>query len=121
MPRALLVLVVDDDAGIRENLPDVLQDEGFDVMVVGSGPSALDAAHMLRPDICLVDVHMPGMDGVQLAKELHKESRPVVLMTAESRQDGEEAQAEAQAEWLVRKPFDLPKLFEVLRRFARAS
>jgi two-component system alkaline phosphatase synthesis response regulator PhoP len=60
------VLVAEDEADIRELLVDILADAGYEVICVDDGTKALNAARSQRPDIVLLDVMMPGMDGFQV-------------------------------------------------------
>lgn len=118
---ATMVLLVDDDGRIRETLADILQDEGFEVAVADSGELAITVADLVKPDVCLVDVCMPGLDGIALSKRFVCERLPVLLMTAASNSRGKTAVAESGADGLVTKPFDLRALFEKLRKLAKVA
>lgn len=82
-PRAT-VLVVDDEESMRYFLEKTLAREGYRVVAAPDGPSALSEARSQPPDVALLDVRMPGMDGVTLMRALHatQPDLPVVLMTA---------------------------------------
>lgn len=79
------ILVVDDQSVSRECTATLLRGQGYDVLRAANGPDALALLHHCPADLALVDVLMPGMDGLQLLQELKKDSRwdamPVVLVT----------------------------------------
>lgn len=75
------MLVVDDEAGIRQSLQDVLQDEGYRVSTVGSGEACLDYLSREKCDVLLLDVWLPGIDGLETLKQVRAlEHPPVVVM-----------------------------------------
>ena len=77
------VLVVDDDASLAEMLSIVLRQEGFDSLIVGRGDIALDAFRDYKPDLVLLDLMLPGKDGIDVCKEIRAESGvPIVMLTA---------------------------------------
>jgi two-component system, OmpR family, response regulator MprA len=111
------ILVIEDDAGIRETLSDFLRSEGFRVDVARDGGEGLERIAAHRPDVVLVDLIMPGMNGRQFLARLRAEaatrSLPVVLMTG-SRPVGETAAA---ADVVLQKPFELDELLAAVWRF----
>ncbi len=79
------VLVVDDDAALAEMLSLVLRNEGFDPIWCAHGDSALDTYRDARPDLVLLDLMLPGKDGMALCREIRSESVvPIVMLTARS-------------------------------------
>lgn len=82
MARAV-VLIVDDEEGIRTTLSEIFVDEGYEAVAVGSGEEALRIARETAPDIVLLDVWMSGMDGIQTMKELREDSAdlPVIMIS----------------------------------------
>ena len=77
------ILVVDDDPAIAEMLTLVLQGEGFETVVVGDGLEAVHAARSVHPDLILLDVMLPGMNGIDVCREIREESAvPIVMLTA---------------------------------------
>ena len=80
------VLVIDDEAPIRLLCRVNLEAEGMDVLEAGDGPSGLEAARASEPDVILLDVMMPGLDGWRVAEELLDDDRtsgiPIVFLTA---------------------------------------
>ena len=79
------VLVVDDDAALAEMLTIVLRNEGFDSRVCPTGDRALADFRDYRPDLVLLDLMLPGKDGIDVCKEIRAESGvPIVMLTAKS-------------------------------------
>ena len=79
------VLVVDDDPALAEMLTIVLRGEGFDTAVVGDGTRALPAVRDLRPDVVLLDLMLPGMNGIDVCRAIRSESGvPIVMLTAKT-------------------------------------
>ncbi|MFM9377402.1 MtrAB system response regulator MtrA [Gordonia sp. VNK21] len=79
------ILVVDDDASLAEMLTIALSNEGFEPFVVGDGSLALDAVRDLRPDLVLLDLMLPGMNGIDVCRAIRAESGvPIVMLTAKS-------------------------------------
>jgi len=74
------VLVVEDDPAIAHLLDAYLSREGFDVRVVGDGEAGLEQAHRVRPDIVLLDIMLPGIDGIEVCRRLRTFSDAYVLM-----------------------------------------
>ena len=72
-----LVMIVDDEEGIRETLSGILEDEGYESITASSGEEAVKKAKEITPDVVLLDVWLPGMDGIATLKEL-KENHPAV-------------------------------------------
>ena len=79
------MLVVDDDPALAEMLTIVLRGEGFDTAVVGEGTKALPALRELKPDLVLLDLMLPGMNGIEVCKAIRAESGvPIVMLTAKT-------------------------------------
>jgi CheY-like chemotaxis protein len=113
---AVSVLVVDDDVDICQNLADILTDLGYQVDTAHDGPAALELARQRPYDLALLDLKMPGMDGLTLYRELRKIRAGAValIVTAFA---GPETIAEAQnaGVWRVLpKPVDFPLLLQLL-------
>jgi CheY-like chemotaxis protein len=115
------VLLVDDEHAILDALSGILEDEGFRVVTAGNGREALERLREEVPDVALVDVMMPLMDGRELLRELQSDARwrhlPVVLMSAVPlpilSRDAPLVYAD-----FFQKPFDLWKLIDRLRELA---
>ena len=104
------VLVVDDERDIRELLVDELTDHDYEVIDAKNGAEALDRVHNDRPDIVLLDLMMPVMDGVQVLEALRSNADtadiPVVLLTAVSADEGEQRTRDLGANHYVTKPWE---------------
>ena len=100
------VLVVDDDPALAEMLTIVLRGEGFDTAVVGDGTRALPAVRELRPDVVLLDLMLPGMNGIDVCRAIRSESGvPIVMLTAKGDTIDVVQGLEAGADDYVTKPF----------------
>jgi two-component system, OmpR family, response regulator len=109
------VLVVDDDESIRQFIEMALADDGFDVALAEDGESALAAAAHFRPDVILLDMRMPGVDGWRFAEAYRAEPgphAPILVLTAA--RDAAESAAEIRADAYLAKPFELAELLRLL-------
>ncbi|MPY52268.1 two-component system response regulator CseB [Streptomyces acidicola] len=120
------VLFVEDDDVIREATQLALERDGFAVTAVPDGLAGLDAFRADRPDIALLDVMLPGLDGVSLCRRIRDESTvPVIMLSARADSIDVVLGLEAGADDYVTKPFDgavlVARIRAVLRRFGHAS
>lgn len=111
-PATPKILVVDDDVDTCNNLSDILSDLGYRVDTAHDGPSALQLVRKKAYDIALLDLKMPGMDGLQLYREIKKLQAGTVAMvvTAYASSATAEEALTAGAWQVLSKPVDLPKL-----------
>ncbi len=121
--RPVSVLVVDDDDDNREVLGEVLSEAGHSVVCARDGAEALELLRGLRPDVILLDLNMPTMNGVEFRAAQRRDPLlaliPTVVMTAVDRPSdriGEPAPAET-----VSKPLKLSQLLSIVQRFRPAS
>jgi CheY-like chemotaxis protein len=113
------VLVVDDDASIRELLSTVLEDDGYEVVPAKNGQDALAVCDRWRPDVIVLDLMMPVMDGWTFAKRLHeRDDIPIVVLSAVT--DLARHAKTLGAKEVVGKPFDLDQLLPKVARAAEA-
>jgi len=114
--RQMTVLVVDDDAGIRDSMRDILYIEGYDADTARSGERALEMAQKRVYDVIVLDINLPGMDGIQALKQIKaSEPSPRVIMVTGSNSDATTAAAlDAGADALFRKPLDVASFLPVL-------
>jgi DNA-binding response OmpR family regulator len=120
------VLFVEDDDVIREATQLALERDGFVVTARPDGPAGLDAFRADRPDIALLDVMLPGLDGVSLCRRIRDESTvPVIMLSARADSIDVVLGLEAGADDYVTKPFDgavlVARIRAVLRRFGHAN
>jgi len=116
------VLVVDDDPAIRRVIAYALSDEGHRVSEAEEGGAALLAIAREHPDIILLDMKMPGVDGWEFARryrERYGEQAAIIVVTAA--QDAAQRSAEIAADGFLAKPFDLDTLTERVAAFAAAG
>ncbi|MDQ6804841.1 MAG: response regulator transcription factor [Actinomycetota bacterium] len=114
------VLVVEDDEAIAQVLQRSLRMEGYDVRIADDGVVALDVAHAFLPDLVILDLGLPRMDGIDVAKTMREtDDVPILVLTArdavESRVEGLDAGAD---DYLV-KPFERQELLARLRALLR--
>ena len=116
MRKRRVVLVVDDEAITREVVQAMLELDHVDVHAVGDGESALAAARAVQPDVVLLDVMMPGMDGFEVCRQLTAmaDAPRVVMLTACSDDDARRTAEEAGAAGYLVKPFSAVDLFRVV-------
>ncbi|MGH3612546.1 MAG: MtrAB system response regulator MtrA, partial [Pseudonocardia sp.] len=110
------VLVVDDDQALAEMLTIVLRGEGFDTAVVADGTRALPAVRELRPDLVLLDLMLPGMNGIDVCRLIRLESGvPIVMLTAKTDTVDIVLGLESGADDYVVKPFKHKELVARIR------
>lgn len=117
------VLLVDDDATIREHLGPVLERSGLEVEEAGDGPAALAAIARRRPDLVILDVMMPGVDGREVLRRIRAEHDwlPVLLLTRVGESFERAAALDEGADDYLNKPFDPQELLARLRAVLRRA
>jgi two-component system response regulator MtrA len=114
------VLVVDDDAALAEMLTIVLRKEGFEPLVCANGERAVEAFHEFRPDVVLLDLMLPGKDGIDVCREIRAEAgTPIVMLTAKSDTVDVVLGLESGADDYVVKPFKPKELVARIRARVR--
>jgi len=104
------VLIVDDEPGMLETLGDILSAAGYVVTAVGDGESALKEILTGRYDVVVMDVRMPGRDGVSVLVESGAPPPPVILMTAYAMEERLREARDKRVHAVVQKPFAAPYL-----------
>lgn len=122
MTMAAKILVVDDDPAISEMLTMVLQGEGFETVTVGDGAEAVEAARTRHPDLILLDLMLPGMNGVDVCRAVRDFSAvPIVMLTAKTDTVDVVLGLESGADDYVPKPFKPKELVARVRARLRRS
>ena len=119
------VLVVDDEAYILNILDFSLDSEGFEVVTAANGEEALRAASERRPDLIILDVMMPKIDGFEVCRALKAKkdtkSIPVILLTAKERESDRQKGQEVGADLYMTKPFSPGRLIDAVRSLLAGS
>ena len=118
MPK---ILVVDDELKIARLVRDYLTEAGFEVVLVGTGPAALAAARSDQPDLVVLDLGLPGIDGYDVTRSIRRHSAiPIIMLTARSEETDRIIGLELGADDYVVKPFSprelVARVKAVLRR-----
>ena len=116
------ILVVDDDPSLAEMLTIVLRNEGFETAVVADGSQALTAVRELRPDLVLLDLMLPGMNGIDVCRVLRSDSGvPIVMLTAKTDTVDVVLGLESGADDYIMKPFKPKELVARVRARLRRN
>jgi two-component system KDP operon response regulator KdpE len=117
-----VALIIDDEVQIRRLLRVVLETENYDVHEVETGQQGLSEIAARRPDIILLDLGLPDMDGHEVLKRLREWSEaPVLVLSVRDDEEGKVAALDAGAEDYVTKPFSTPELLARLRAAQRKT
>ena len=124
MPAMSRVLVVDDEPKIVRLVRDYLERSGFEVLTARDGPEALMRAHQERPDLIVLDLGLPALDGIEVTRQLRRDSGvPIIMLTARDEETDKVVGLELGADDYVTKPFSPRELTArvraVLRRHGR--
>jgi len=111
------ILLVEDDEHLAEGLAFNLRNNGYEVEISASGEEALEAVERRSFDLVLLDVMLPGIDGLEVVRRLRRtgNTKPVLIITARNRADDASAGLDAGADDYVPKPFDLDELLARIR------
>jgi two-component system alkaline phosphatase synthesis response regulator PhoP len=119
------ILVVDDEAVLQEMIVYNLQQSGYQVLSAGDGVSALEIARRERPALIILDVMLPGMDGLEVCRRLRREPQtaqtPIIMLTAKSDEIDKVVGLEVGADDYVTKPFGRRELLARVRALLRRS
>ena len=119
MPKT--ILVIEDEESIQKIIRAFLEDAGYSVILAGDGVSGIEAFHRTKPDLILLDLVLPKVDGYAVCEILRKESRvPVIMLTALDDNDSQMKGFDVLADDYITKPFSMPlvvrRIEAVLRR-----
>ncbi|MGD8814801.1 MAG: response regulator transcription factor [Anaerolineales bacterium] len=116
------ILVVDDSSSVRTLLQDYLQEQGFRVRMASNGEEALYMAREMKPDLILLDIMMPEMDGFEFMRAYRKEREtPIILLTARLEATDKVVGLELGADDYVTKPFNMRELVARIRAVLRRT
>ena len=119
---AISVLIVEDDPNIRELLQLYLEKDGYAVTLAADGGQGLEKFRSIKPDLVLLDVMMPVMDGWAVCKAIREEDdTPVIMLTAKGETDDKVAGLKAGADDYVTKPFEMKELLARIEAVLRRS
>ena len=112
------VLVIDDQPGIRKLLTEVLEEEGYAVSVAANGYEAVPLAAELHPDVILMDMKMPGMNGLETLMEIKRQGQQekIIVMTAYGEMDTINEVLAAGIKGYLTKPFDIRELCAMVKK-----
>ncbi len=116
------ILIVDDDVQAVEMLSMILQDKGYEVIPAYVGELGYKKALEHRPDIILLDITLPGMDGYQVCEQIKHNPEtsdiPVVMLTGKDMGESFDRAMEKKADWYVVKPYNIEHLMKVFEKLA---
>ena len=116
------ILVVDDEPKIAQLARDYLEHAGFAVLTAGDGPSALPTVRQRRPDLVVLDLGLPGLDGLDVTRELRRDSTiPIVMLTARDDELDKLLGLELGADDYLTKPFSPRELVARVRAVLRRA
>lgn len=119
------ILIVDDDIGIRMLLSKFLQRHGFETILAEDGLEGMEIAKKIQPDLIILDVVMPRMDGLTAARliKFYKplSEVPIIFLTAKDAEKEIELAQEARAEVYITKPFDVNQVIHVVKELLAQS
>ena len=118
----LTILLVDDEARIVQLVRDYLEHGGFTVLVASDGPAALRSARTGRPDLVILDLGLPGLDGLDVARALRREGEvPIIMLTARTDESDKLIGLELGADDYMTKPFSPKELVARVRAVLRRA
>lgn len=113
------ILVVDDEPDVASLLSLLLKSQGYDVISAGDGQDALEKARSGKPDLILLDIMLPKLDGYKVARMLKFDENfrhiPIIMLTAKIQDKDRTMGMEMGADAYVSKPFNTPQLLELIK------
>jgi DNA-binding response OmpR family regulator len=116
------ILVIDDEPGIRDLLDTLLSRKGYDVILADSGQKGLEVFHRARPDAIVLDLKMPGMDGLSVLQQVRRlnPTQSVIILTGAGLEAEQQVRALGVTEF-IEKAFSLHQLGDSLKRLLPTS
>lgn len=119
------ILVADDEAEIVQLIASWLRANHYEVMTASNGKEALDAVYSKKPDLIILDLMMPGIDGWKVSQTLKADDRykqiPIIILSGLIGEEGAKGKDFERGDFFFRKPFDLPKLLEKVKELLGQS
>ena len=113
------ILIIDDEKEAQELLMEILKAEGYQLFTAGDGLTGLETAKRVRPDLILLDILMPQMDGLLVQEQIREDPAiakvPIVFITAKSSVDSAHRAVTAGASGYIEKPFEVKRLLAKIR------
>ena len=123
MDRAFRILVIEDNALNLELVRDILVSEGYEVFEATDGAAGVEIAFLERPDLILMDLQLPGMDGLEATRRLRADERtaatPIIAVTAHAMRGDDEKALAAGCTGFITKPIQVRKFAEAVARILR--
>ena len=114
------ILIVDDDSHILKTLGRRLISEKFEIATAHSGESAIEKTHKLKPDLIILDLVMPGINGYEVCRRLKKDRRyrniPIIMLTVKDLPEDRLLGIESKADGYITKPYEIEELLGEIRR-----
>ncbi len=122
---AKTVLIAEDEPNIVESLSFLLGRAGFDIAVESDGQKALETALTTPPDVLILDVMLPSLDGYEILRRLRADDRtatlPVLMLTAKGQREDRETALDCGADLFITKPFANAEIIEAVEHLAKAA
>ena len=117
------ILVIDDEQGIRDLLDTLLHRKGYDVVLAASGQKGLELLRREQPDVIVLDLKMPGMDGLTVLQQIRSfdSKKPVIILTGAGTPETEQKVRALGVAEFVKKEFSLHRLGDALKRLLVTS
>lgn len=120
VPRARKILIVDDENNVRRLVAATLSGGDYEVLQARDGGAALEVIRRERPAVVLLDIQMPGLDGVEVCRRIKADptlkETTVVMLTAQAQADARRRAISAGADTFLTKPFSPLQLLEIVER-----
>lgn len=118
-PKTGRILVIDDEPEITDIIATFLKEAGYEVETENSGMSALEKAKSFKPDLILLDIMMPFMDGYEVCEELKRiaqtKKTPIVFLTAKDAKSDEGRSFRSGGDMFIKKPFSCERLLDMVK------